>query len=119
MERHNGRETALEVRRYLAWKSIMEEQDILNLDAHQRRQAQDSMKRSNDTVDLRLREAYSWLLVPAQEAGGAWQWEATRIPGDGSIPHRASRKLRDSEQLIHRVLSSSRPNRCCAATTAR
>src|SRR5919108_2071196 len=92
----------LEVRRYLAWKSIVDEQDILNLDAHQRRQAQDSMKRSNDTVDLRLREAYSWLLVPAQEAGGAWQWEATRILGDGSIPHRASRKLRDSEQLITR-----------------
>ena len=35
------------------------------------RQAQDSMTRSNETVDLRLREAYSWLLVPAQEAGGA------------------------------------------------
>ena len=60
------------------------------------------MKRSNETVDLRLREAYSWLLVPVQEAGGAWQWEATRILGDGSIPHRASRKLRDSEQLITR-----------------
>ena len=40
--------------------------------------------------------------MPAQTAGGAWQWEATRIPGDGSIPHRASRKLRDSEQLITR-----------------
>src|SRR5207248_3219744 len=92
----------LEVRRYLAWRSIVDEQEILNLDAHQRRQAQDSMKRADETVSLRLREAYSWLLVPAQEAGGAWQWEATRIPGDGSIPHRACRKLRDSEQLITR-----------------
>jgi hypothetical protein len=58
----------LEVHHYLAWKSIVEEQEILNLDAHHRRQAQDSMTRSNETVDLRLREAYSWLLVPAQEA---------------------------------------------------
>jgi hypothetical protein len=85
----------LEVRRYLAWKSIVDEQEILNLDAHQRRQAQDSAKRADETVSLRLREAYSWLLVPSQEAGGAWQWEATRILGDGSIlapqwarPHR-------------------------------
>jgi hypothetical protein len=56
----------------------VEEQEILNLDAHQRRQAQDSMTRSNATVDLRLREAYSWLLVPAQEAGGAGTC-ATRV----------------------------------------
>jgi hypothetical protein len=75
----------LEVHHYLAWKSIVEEQEILNLDAHHRRQAQDSMTRSNETVDLRLREVYSWLLVPAQEAGGAgtcatrvWAFAASR-----------------------------------------
>ncbi|BCV23911.1 Swt1 family HEPN domain-containing protein [Gelria sp. Kuro-4] len=92
-----------ESRKYLAWKSIVEDEDALNLDAHQRKQAKESMQRSDETVDLRIKEAYTWLLVPTQDGVGPITWEAVRIPGGGeSWVSKAARKLRSNEQLITR-----------------
>ena len=54
----------LEVRRFIAWKSIMSDKDDLNLDGNQIRETQSNLTRSNDTVELRLKEAYRWLMVP-------------------------------------------------------
>jgi hypothetical protein len=67
-----------EVRRYLAWKSVVQEHEALNLDAYQRRQAAENEKRSDDTVTARLQEAYAWLLVPTQEGGAPIEWEVSR-----------------------------------------
>ena len=92
---------AREVRRYLAWDSIQGDRDELNLDAYQRKQAADQVKRADETVNLRLQEGYSWLLVPSQEPAGAWTWEITRLgAGEGTLVLRASRKMVSSEQLI-------------------
>lgn len=90
-----------ETRRYLAWKSVVEDAEALNLDAHQRRQATDNLKRSNETVDLRLKESYCWLLVPTQDGTNPIEWEKTRISG-GTESHikKASKKMCSSEQLI-------------------
>jgi predicted AAA+ superfamily ATPase len=52
------------VRRYLAWKSIKEDSEALNLDAMQNRETDDNLNRSNRTVDDQIKEAYCWLLVP-------------------------------------------------------
>ncbi len=92
-----------ETRRYLAWKSVHDESDALNLDGHQRTLSRESCDRSNDTVNLRLNEAYCWLLVPTQEGTAPLAWEATKISG-GTENHvvKASKKLRSSEQLITR-----------------
>ena len=48
-----------ETRRYLAWDSIVQEVEALNLDANQRREAVRGKEQSNDTVGIRLNEAYS------------------------------------------------------------
>lgn len=90
-----------ETRRYLAWRSIVQEQESLNLDAYQRRQANNSMEASEQTVEARLKEAYAWLLVPTQDGVGPITWEAVRIPGGGeSWVTKASKKLISNEQLI-------------------
>ncbi|MFQ5436965.1 MAG: ATP-binding protein, partial [Anaerolineae bacterium] len=53
-------------REFMAWQSIQNEEEPLNLDAQQRRQVKNSLEKGDETVELRLREAYSWLLTPIQ-----------------------------------------------------
>ena len=90
-----------ETRRYLAWDSIIQEVEALNLDANQRREAARGKEQSNDTVGTRLNEAYSWLLVPTQEGTEPIVWEATRISGSDNNPvAKAVAKVRNDQQLI-------------------
>lgn len=89
-----------EVKRLLAWRSIVQDHDALNLDAHQRREASQGQNRSQDTVDVRLPQAYRWLLVPTQEGTGPVVWEANDMPGSESIVTRASQKAKSSGHLI-------------------
>ncbi|MCC6191936.1 MAG: ATP-binding protein, partial [Anaerolineales bacterium] len=92
-----------ETRRCLAWKSIADDAEALNLDAHQARQAAQSLERSDETVDLRIHEAYAWLLVPAQEGANPVEWQALRIAGGSeSFVQKAAKKLRGDELLITR-----------------
>lgn len=90
-----------EVRRYIAWKSVVADIETLNLDALQIKEANERLKTSNDTVDLRLKEAYCWLLVPAQDGSNPITWDKIRITG-GNDSHitKASRKMVSNEQLI-------------------
>ena len=90
-----------ETRRYLAWDSIVQEVDALNLDANQRREASQGKKQSDDTVAIRLNDAYSWLLIPTQEGTDPIVWEATRISGSDDNPvAKAVAKVRNDQQLI-------------------
>ena len=90
-----------EVRHYLAWDSIIKDVEELNLDTHQRREAVDGKNRSNQTVDMRLNEAYCWLLVPTQEATGPIEWEEIRLPGPQENPvAKVIQKVQSDEQLI-------------------
>jgi predicted AAA+ superfamily ATPase len=90
-----------EVRKYLAWKSIIDDAESLNLDIAQQREANNSMRRSDETVELRLKEAYCWLLVPIQDGSNPIEWEKTRISG-ASETHiiKASKRMVQMEQLI-------------------
>src|SRR5262249_39929954 len=46
------------------------------------------------TVDLRLADAYQWLLVPHQpEPNGPVEWEEIKADGQGGLVERAARKL--------------------------
>ena len=90
-----------EVRRYLAWGSIIEDADALNLDAHQRREASRFKSRSNETLGMCLNETYCWLLIPTQEGTDPIQWEETRIAGPQDNPVvKAVQKVRSDEQII-------------------
>jgi hypothetical protein len=92
----------LAVREYLAWKSIHDERDELNLDAQQRRQVATSLQKADETVVLRLRGAYNWLLVPVQpEPLGPIEFQASRISGDDNFYDRAARRLRNDGLLIY------------------
>ena len=90
-----------EVRQQLAWGSIIEDADALNLDAHQRREASRYKTRSNDTLAMCLNETYRWLLVPTQEGTDPIQWEDTGIAGSQDNPvAKAVQKVRNDEQII-------------------
>lgn len=92
-----------EVRRYLAWTSIKNDSQDLNLDAAQNRETENSLKRSNETVDLRLNEAWCWLLVPSVDRSDMekLEWEKTRLSGSvGTLVTRAAHQLVQSEAVI-------------------
>jgi predicted AAA+ superfamily ATPase len=68
------------IRRYLAWKSIVDEREELNLDHQQVTQAKAQLESADGAVVARLPEAYQWLLVPVQTSPQTpVQWQATRL----------------------------------------
>ncbi|MDL2259623.1 DUF499 domain-containing protein [Deltaproteobacteria bacterium OttesenSCG-928-K17] len=93
-----------EVRRYIAWSSIKQDSEDLNLDAAQNRETDNNLKRSNETVDLRLKETYCWLLVPyidRETDMKSIQWDIIRISGGNeSIVIKAAKKMAQNETLI-------------------
>lgn len=89
------------VRQYLAWKSIHEERETLNLDAYQANQAKSKVESADETVRRRIPETHAWLLVPTQsDAMARVEWEESRLQGDEPIVMRASRKARAEEYLV-------------------
>jgi hypothetical protein len=89
------------VRRYLAWDSILAEETTLNLDPHQKKQAESQKSSADTTVNARLPEAYQWLLVPTQKTPqAAVEWQAIRLTGQDPLAVRASKKLKNDELLI-------------------
>ena len=96
------------VRRYLAWKSVVDEKTALNLDPHQLRQAENQLKAAEGAIVARMPEAYQWLLVPEQKSPQeAVQWQSYKISGQDGLAVRASKKLR-SEELFVPVLAGTR-----------
>lgn len=88
-------------RSFLAWKSILDEHEELNLDAQQRRHAETQRKHFDEAADQRIGETFIWLITPRQDPGSAEvQWEQTRVSGSEPIPVRVSRKLKAEEGLI-------------------
>src|SRR5690606_15178605 len=84
------------VREFLAWQSIHHEQEELNLDAQQRRQVAEALRKADETVDLRVRATYNWLLVPTQpEPLGEIEFQSNRIGGGENFYEGAARKLRN------------------------
>ena len=89
------------VRRYLAWRSIVDQRETLNLDPNQHRQAETQRDTANATVAARLPEAYQWLLVPVQDKPtDQVRIEAFRLSGQEQLAVRAGKKLRADELLV-------------------
>ncbi len=100
-DRQRLQELEQAVRQYLAWKSIDEERETLNLDAFQSNQASSKRAQADETVRHRIPEAYQWLLVPSQpDPHRPLIWEELRVQGDEPLAVRASRKLKNEELLI-------------------
>ena len=98
------RDLQTELKRYIAWKSIISDKDDLNLDGGQLREAESSLNRSNTTVESRIKETYCWLLVPfidQYEDIKTVQWEISNLGGgDDGIVSKATKKMLQSEQII-------------------
>lgn len=90
------------VRLYLAWKSVEEDSEQLNLDMHQQHMVKSQIRHWDQTVNVRLQEAYDWLLVPTQDGIGPVQWEALRLAGTGgeNLAVRAGHKMEESGHLV-------------------
>lgn len=92
-----------DVRKYLAWQSVIEDKDALNLDAHQSRQAKENLDTSDKTVNIRLNEAYVWMLVPTQDGTKQITIEIKRVTkGEGTFINKISKQIRNEELLITR-----------------
>jgi predicted AAA+ superfamily ATPase len=95
------RELEQAVRQYLAWSSIWDDQVTLNLDQFQLRQAETKKKHADEAVDLRIKEAYHWLLVPGQpDPKGEVTWTDLKLQGQDSLATRAAKKLKNEEALL-------------------
>ena len=89
------------VRRFLAWESIIGEQEHLNLAPQQVRQAETQREMTATEVTTRIPETYRWLLVPGQsDTHGAVSWETLTLTGSDSLAVRASRRLRAQDGLM-------------------
>jgi predicted AAA+ superfamily ATPase len=88
-------------RRFLAWQTILDEKERLNLDPHQVRQAESQKQQADSIVTARLPETYQWLLIPEQKTPqAAVEWQALRLTGSDALAVRAGKKLRSEELLI-------------------
>ena len=88
-------------RKYLAWTSIVNEKDTLNLDPHQVKQAETQRKSADGDVLARLPETYQWALVPVQsDPQSDVEWQALRLSGQDALAARAAKKLKSDELLI-------------------
>ncbi|HJY79474.1 MAG TPA: AAA+ family ATPase, partial [Candidatus Binatia bacterium] len=89
------------VRLYLAWKSIENERETLNLDAFQANQAKTKREQAEETIQQRIPETYQWLLVPGQpDPQAAAEWQEIRLQGQDLLAVRAAKKLRNEELLV-------------------
>lgn len=92
------------IRQYLAWKSIEDEREVLNLDNFQSNQARTKRGQADETVRQRIPETYLWLIVPTltdpQKSSDELEWEEIRLQGNEALAVRASKKLRNEEFLI-------------------
>ncbi|MYL00076.1 MAG: ATP-binding protein [Gemmatimonadetes bacterium] len=87
--------------RYLAWTSILDEKEILDLSPFQVRQAETQKQAADSAVTARLPETYQWALVPEQKTPQTGiEWHAIRLTGADALAVRVSRKLRSEELLI-------------------
>jgi hypothetical protein len=92
------------VRRYLAWESILDEKEELDLSPHQVKQAETQRKAVDGAVTARLPEAYQWLLVPVQNTPQeAIKWQSFRLSGQEALAVRASKKLLNDELLVTKL----------------
>jgi len=90
------------VRKFLAWESILNEVDKLDLSKSQVKQAETQKTAADGAITARLPETYQWLLVPTQQKpSDQVTFPATRLTGSDALAERASsKKLKDAEVVL-------------------
>jgi predicted AAA+ superfamily ATPase len=92
-----------ETRRFMAWKSIVDDEAVLNLGRAELKQATATRDQADAAVTARLRETYSWLIAPRQAQDGSIELTPRPLAaGEEGPAVRASAALRSSEELLTR-----------------
>jgi hypothetical protein len=93
-------------KRYLAWQSIVDDKDVLNLDQHRIKEATKNRNDYDERLNGVLAQAYRWVLAPNQEPNpkggvGDIYWEEQRVTfiGTNIVPAIAD-VLIENEMLI-------------------
>lgn len=85
----------------LGWEEVLSKKDELDLSPSTVKQAEARHKTAKSTFELRLPEAFMWLIYPTQSsATNSVQWVDERLTGQESLAVRASKKLISAEQLL-------------------
>jgi len=91
------------VAEYLAWSGICERSEELNLDAQQSRLAKAQRNRADQSVELRMTEAYKFVLVPRQDdPSDEISFDVVTLNSDGSLVERVSQKMINDGALATR-----------------
>lgn len=94
----------MEAKKYLAWSSIKEDRESLNLDVAQTRETDQNVKRASESLDVKIEEAYSWLIAPRIDlASGVTniEWDVEHVSGSGSgIISKMGKRLLATEAAI-------------------
>ena len=97
------------VAQFLAWKSIQDEHEPLNLDAFQRRMAETKVLDTDGTVAGRIKETWTLALVPTHKESVSGEqtkpedlvnWDEIRIAGADALGKRTSAKLKTDGILV-------------------
>jgi hypothetical protein len=92
------------VRGYLAWKSIKDDSETLNLDATQNKETDNNLTRQDKTVDAQIKEVYCWLMIPFIDRNVCTKtidWQITKLSGGtDSIISKAAKVTEQTESLI-------------------
>ncbi|RYZ72845.1 MAG: hypothetical protein EOP09_02640 [Proteobacteria bacterium] len=92
---------------FLAWKSIADdiEDDKLNLDMHNKKQAEQAFEQSKKVLSQSIKDAYKWLLNPFEGilvGKPSMKWEVTAVSTGGSnFIATIENKLREEEWVIY------------------
>ena len=88
-------------RAFLAWSSIVDERETLNLNAQQAKQAETRKRDADETVVARLPEIWRWLLAPQQrEPADPVGWDAVELRSSEPLVARAAARALRDEWLI-------------------
>lgn len=90
-------------KQYLAWDSIKADRESLNLDVKQTRETEQSARRADEELDLKIQEAYNWLLYPRIDLSNTMdiEWAVEHVEGGReSIVAKMARKLLSDDAAI-------------------
>jgi len=89
------------LRLYMAWDSIINEKETLDLTPGQVRTAESQLRIADNTVKTHIPEAYIWLFVPTQTtASEPIVFSPIKLSGQDLLAVRASKKLKNEEWLV-------------------
>ena len=93
-------------KRFLAWQSIVEDKDVLNLDQHRIKEATKNRNDYDERLNGVIAQAYRWVLAPNQEPkpkGGVgdiyWEEQRLKFIGTNIVPA-IEYLLAENEMLI-------------------